>query len=163
LKIKWIIGMLGLVLLATTLACGSEMHSSLSVDTDHFTGKVPARWQVKLVAQSTNRWTYAFQDGTNDVFKADVWQGTRFVECFCARWSEYRVIKREHEEVRTFRMDHSRTLKIAGESYSLDIHASAEGYDDELIDRILASISMKRKSANQVPHAIGTSATLSGR
>ena len=152
-----------LIVLAASLASGSEMTPFVVVDTDHFTAKVPNGWQVKLSTQDTNRWTYAFQDGTNVVFRADVWRGSGFIECFCAPWNEYRVIKRIHEEVRTIRIGHVRTLKIAGESYSLDIHASPEFYDDGLIDRILVSISMKWKSATQAPQAIGSPASQPSR
>ena len=143
MKIVWT-----LIVLATSLACGGETSLFYAIDTDHFTVKAPTGWQVKIVTQDTNRWTYALLDGTNQVFKADVWKGTGFIDCFCAPWRDYRIVKKEHEEVRTIRIGHSRTLKIAGECYSLDIHASPEVYADGLIDRILASISMKRKPAN---------------
>ncbi len=113
--------------------------------TSHFTVWLPDQWQVKLSSRDTNGWTYAFLDGTNQVFEAFVWQGTSFRKCFCAPWDKYSVSKRDHEEIRTFRLgDCDRTFKIAGESYSLDIHASCKGYDKRQIDRILASIRMKR-------------------
>jgi hypothetical protein len=150
------------IILATTLACASESPPLSAIATDHFTVKVPAQWQVKLVAQNTNSWTYAFLDGTNNVFKADVWKGTDFTECFCAPWSSYTIIKKAHEEVRTIRMQHCRTLKIAGECYSLDIHASPENYDDGLIDRILVSLNMKGASTNQTTQTSGTPAPLTG-
>ena len=134
-----------------------------AVDTDHFTVQVPAQWTVMPPPQNTNRWTYVFLDGTNEVFKADVWEGTGFIDCFCAPWSNYRIIKREYEEVRTIRIGQSRTLKIAGLDYSLDIHASPDVYDEMLIDRILASIRVKRKSANKASQAIGAPAPLPDR
>jgi hypothetical protein len=148
------------IIFATTLACGSETPPFLAVATEHFFVNVPTQWQVKLVAQNTNSWTYAFLDGTNSVFTADVWKGTDFADCFCAPWSNYTIIKRPHEEVRTIRMEHTRTLKIAGECYSLDIHASPKNYDDGLIDRILVSINMKWSSTNQVPQTIGAPAPI---
>lgn len=113
---------------------------------------------------NTNRWTYVFLDKTNEVFKADVWEGTGFIDCFCAPWSNYRTIKREQEEVRTIRNGQTRTLKIAGFDYSLDIHAAPDSYDERLIDRVLESIRMKRKTANKAAaQAIGATAPLPGR
>jgi hypothetical protein len=151
------------IIFATTLACGSEQIPLSAVATDHFTVSVPTQWHVKLVAQNTNSWTYAFLDGTNSVFTADVWKGTAFADCFCAPWSSYTIIKRAHEEVRTIRMEHARTLKIAGECFSLDIHASPKNYDDRLIDRILVSLNMKWSSTNQAPQTIGAPAPLPSR
>lgn len=152
-----------LVMFAATLTMGGDVSPLYVVETDHFTVQVPAQWKVMPPPQNTNQWIYVFLDGTNEVFKADVWEGTGFIECFCAPWSEYRFIKREHEEVRTIRIGQSRTLKIAGLDYSLDIHASPDAYDERLIDRVLASIRMKRKSANKASQAIGATAPLPGR
>jgi hypothetical protein len=158
MKIGWI-----LITFTATLTMGGDASPLHAVDTDHFTVQVPTQWKVMPPPHSTNRWTYVFLDGTNEVFKADVWEGTSFIDCFCAPWSNYRIIKREHEEVRTVRIERSRTLKIAGLDYSLDIHASPDAYDERLIDRILASIRMKRKSANKASQAIGAPAPLPGR
>jgi len=158
MKIAWI-----LITFSATLTMGGDVSPLHAVEADHFSVQMPVQWKINSLPQSTNRWTYVFLDGTNEIFRADVWEGTGFIECFCAPWSEYRIIKREHEEVRTVRIDRSRTLKIAGLDYSLDIHASPDAYDKRLIDRVLASIRMKRKSANKASQAIGAPAPLPGR
>jgi hypothetical protein len=142
-----------MIVMAASLAFAGVRSAVKTVDTVHFTVRVPGAWQVALSSHDTNGWTYAFRDGTNQVFEASIWQGTGFLDCFCAPWDEYKVIEREHEEVRTIRLDdHARTLKIAGEKYSLDIHASHKGYDKRYVDGVLASIRMKRKEQTKGTH-----------
>lgn len=134
-----------MIVMVASVAYGGENGAAKPVDTDYFSVQVPASWQVTLTSHGTNGWTYSFLDGTNQVFEASIWRGTSFLECFCAPWDKYKLIKRDHEKVRTIRLgDHIRTLKIAGETYSMDIHASHRGYDKQLIDGVLASIRMKR-------------------
>ena len=159
MKFIWI-----LITFTATLAMGGDEPLLHAVETDQFSVQVPVHWKINSLTESTNRWTYVFLDKTNEVFKADVWEGTGFIDCFCAPWSNYRIIKREQEEVRTIRNGQTRTLKIAGFDYSLDIHAAPDAYDERLIDRVLASIRMKRKTANKAAaQAIGATAPLPGR
>jgi len=127
-------------------AYAGDIAPTMSATTTHFTVVLPSDWSVNTVTNELKRWKYGFFNGTNLVFQAEVWTGTEFLECFCAPWDKYEVIKRTNEEARVLRLDDkTRTLKIAGQRYSLDIHATFKGYSPDVIDNILTSIRMNNE------------------
>lgn len=130
------------VAFATISQAGNIAHTT--IDTEHLSVELPSGWGFTVIPSDTNGWTYTLFDGTNEVLTASVWLGTEFLDCFCAPLDKYRIIKHDNQVVRTIRLtDNTRTLKIAGSKYSLDIHATHINYDKRIIDRMMSSIRMK--------------------
>jgi hypothetical protein len=132
-----------LLIAAPELATAADAPTWTTLTNEHFSISIPASWTIRQTADRTNAWKYATSTGTNLIFEVSVWRGTGFQKCFCAPWDRYTVIRRMDEEVRAIRIRDTRTLKIAGRHYSLDIHASDGTQDSSLIDRVLASVRMK--------------------
>jgi hypothetical protein len=115
--------------------------------TDYFSIELPPGWTIDEVEEQPDLeelQTFSVQNAKADeVFQVTVAvDGPRFVQCFCAPWSEYHEYERDQIKYADLTMFDGavRTLKAVGQRFGTDVHVEYLDRDKAELDRIVESI-----------------------